>query len=289
MPWGDALDLFGLAIVAALLAGLIVPWVGCLLHVRRTSFYGIVLPELAAAGIACGFALLPVLGRLAGFPPDRVRAWVEDSHRSHAYLLFWAGLFTFGGLWVLSVLAHRRSGHEVGRLAATFVLASAATVLFAQASPVGEIFVTGLLRGEILFVGPRELATLGLALGLSLLVLLLRQRDLVLTSFDPETAAVLGRPIARHELYLALVTGLTVSGGALAVGPVVLFGLLVLPPAAARPLARSMRSFFALASAFGLSSAALGLLVSFELDLPLGPCLVLVAAALALPPALLGR
>ena len=44
-------------------------------------------------------------------------------------------------------------------------------------------------------------------------------------------------------LLLLLLTGLTVSASALIIGPVTLFGLLVLPPLAARSLARSMIAF----------------------------------------------
>ena len=75
----------------------------------------------------------------------------------------------------------------------------------------------------------------------------------------------------------------TVAAGTLTAGPVVLFGLLVIPPIAARPLARTMGGFQVLASLLGILSAALGVYGAFEVDLPLGPCVVLAAGLLSLP------
>jgi zinc transport system permease protein len=66
-------------------------------------------------------------------------------------------------------------------------------------------------------------------------------------------------------------------------GPVMLFGLLVLPPIAARRPARSMTSYLVLSSALGLIAVALGIVASFELDLPLGASVVAAAALLLVP------
>ena len=76
-------------------------------------------------------------------------------------------------------------------------------------------------------------------------------------------------------------TGLAVSIGTLTFGPILLFGLLVLPPLTARSWSRSMGGFLALSSVLGLSAAALGLVLSKEMDLPMGPAVV-VAASLEL-------
>ena len=133
-----------------------------------------------------------------------------------------------------------------------------------------------------------EFETLAVAWGLVLVLFARFHRDLLLVSIDPDTARVLGRSAARGEALLFLMTGLTVSAGALVVGPIVLFGLLVIPPMAAHGLARSMRGFHALSVVFGVIAAAGGLYVSFRLDWPLGPAVCAVAGA-TLVPAFVGR
>lgn len=276
------LELFGLSIAAALIAGFVIPWTGSYLYLRRTSFYGLALPQLAATGVACGFAVMPWWVEHVGIGNLELAAALEDTHAAMNYHLGWASTFTLGGLGILLLLG-RRSGSETAHVAAAFVVASAATVLFAHASPMGEIFVHELLRGEILAVGVHELETLAAVLGSSFLILLWFQNDFLLVSYDRETAIVLGKPARTIEAGLGFLVAACVAAGTMTVGPVVLFGLLVLPPIAARPFARSMTGFLVLASSIGLLGTTLGIYASFQWDMPLGPCVVLACALSTLP------
>jgi ABC-type Mn2+/Zn2+ transport system permease subunit len=286
LTWTEIYDFFGFAIAATVIAGLVCPLVGTFLFVRRTGFYGIALPQFAATGVACGFAVLPWWQAYVG-------AGLESSdlaageHIGLNYHLFWASVFTFGALAVL--LIGRGRGAETTRVAAAFAIASALTILFAHSSPVGDIYVHELLRGEILAIGLHEFDTLATVLGAVLLVVVIGHRDLVLISYDRETAVVLGKPVLGWELLLQVLTGATIATGVMTVGPVLLFGLLVIPPLAARPQARSMVGLLCLSSIIGALSALGGLWVSFQLDWPLGPAVVLAGALLLVPAKLAGR
>ncbi|MEZ6006091.1 MAG: metal ABC transporter permease [Planctomycetota bacterium] len=282
MDFSTALELFGLAIAATLIAGWIVPAVGGFLYLRRTSFYGLALPQLAACGVAAGFAAMPWWIAHVGLGDLDLMEAMEDTHAVMNYHLSWATLFTSAGLGLLVFLG-RFPGSEVARVAGLFVLASAATVIFAHLSPTGEIFVSELLRGEVLSVGRHELETLAVTLGLGYLALQWLRNDLLLVSYDRETARVLGKRVTLLEAVLAVILAGTVAAGTMTVGPVVLFGLLVLPPIAARPFARSTAGFLWIASTFGLVSSAAGLWISFHYDLPLGPCVVLAAGLATVP------
>jgi ABC-type Mn2+/Zn2+ transport system permease subunit len=57
------------------------------------------------------------------------------------------------------------------------------------------------------------------------------------------------------------------------------FGFMVLPPLAARALARGMVSFFSLSSLLGVGIAISGFYISVQLDLPLGPTDVTLGCA----------
>lgn len=277
--WSDVLELFGWAVAAALVAGVVCPQVGLVLLVRRTGFYGVALPQFAAAGVAFGFASLGFWTHHFGlFGLDEESALL-GTHLSLTYHLFWAAVFTFGGLAALSAVTRAAAG-EAGWVAAAFALASALAILFAHASAFGAEYVHSLLRGEILAIGVHEFDTLAAVLGLVLLVLFLRRRDLLLVSFDREWARVLGKRVVGLELLLLLATGATVAVGVMTVGPVVLFGLLVVPPLGARALARSMRGFQIAASVLGFASALLGVWASFRFEWPLGPAVVVAACVL---------
>ena len=279
LGWDTIWDLFRYALLAALLAGVVCPLTGSFLLVRRTGFYGVTLPQFATAGVAFGYALLPWWIARVGLGGMDLPAALESPHALEFYLLAWAIVFTFAGLYAL-VITGRGGGTEAGRVAASFAIASAATILFSMAAPTGSEFVEFLLHGEILVVGLHEFETIAVAYGLVLLAFVLFHRDLCLVSFDPDTARVLGKSVRRAELLLMLLTGLTVSVGVLIVGPVVLFGLLVLPPLLARSLARSMTSYHVLAAGLGLAAVTGGMLLSFGADWPLGPSVVVVAASL---------
>ncbi len=288
VSWADRLDLFRYALAAAACAGLVCPLVGAFLFVRRTSFYGITLPQFATAGVVFGFVVLPWWVAHVGLGELDVDTALADSHAAMNYHLAWAGVFTFGGLGAL-VLLSRRGGSEIGRVAAAFVIANAATYLFGRISPVGKSLVDELLQGEILGVGPHEFETLAAVLGLVLVSVIVFHRDFLVASFDRETAQVLRKRVVAFETLLTVVTGLTVAVGTMTLGPTLLFGLLVLPPLAARTYARSMMSFYFAASGIGLLSTLLGIVASFELDLPLGAAIVGVAGLMLVPGLIVGR
>ena len=271
-------ELFGNSILAALLAGLVVPIVGAYLLARGTGFYGVTLPQLAAAGIAFGFAILAWWQENMTWLVDAIEHG-DEAHLALPYHILWASIFCLGGLILMARTSKSGKG-EAGHVAATFAIASALTILFAHMSPMGEVFVHGLLRGEILAIDGHELEILVIALGAVAVLLALFRRSLTLVSFDPELAKVQGMRLGSWEYFHLVIVGGTVSVCVMTIGPTVLFGLLVLPPLAARSLAGSMTGYFLLSSLAGLISSAGGIWVSFEYDLPLGPCLVLVAALL---------
>jgi ABC-type Mn2+/Zn2+ transport system permease subunit len=280
--WIERLELFRWAILAALCAGLVCPLVGTFLLVRRTSFYGITLPQFATAGVVFGFVVLPWWVATFGFDGLSAEQALAESHSAMNYHLAWAAVFTFGGLIAL-VLTSRRGGSEIGRVAAAFAIANAATYLFGRMSPVGKSMVDELLAGEILGVGRHGFETLSAVLALVLFAIFLFHRDFLLVSYDRESAVVLGKPVLAFEVALNLITGITVATGTMILGPTLLFGLLVLPPLAARRWASSALSFHVLAAVLGVLAAVGGVIASFELDLPLGAAIVGVAGIELVP------
>ncbi len=287
--WVERLELFRYPILAALAAGLVCPLVGVLLWLRRTSFYGITLPQFSAAGVVLGYVALPWWIATIGLGGLSLEEALEDPHAVMNYLLVCAALACMAGLGALVWLGRGGRGSEIGRVAAAFAIANAATYVFGRVSPVGQSHVEELLHGEVLGVGFHEFETIAAVLLVVLGLFLLFRRELVLVSFDREFALVLGKPALRLELLLHLLSTLTVAVGTIIVGPTMLFGLLVVPPLAARPFARSMGQFFSLAAGAGLATVALGVVLSFEADLPFGASIVAASTVWLLPGALRRR
>jgi ABC-type Mn2+/Zn2+ transport system permease subunit len=289
VTWAERIDLFRYALIAALAAGLACPLVGALLWLRRTSFYGITLPQFSAAGVVLGYVVLPWWIATVGLGGLTLVEALDEPHAVMNYLLAWAGGACLAGLAALVWLGRGGRGSEIGRVAAAFALANAATYVFGRLSPVGQTHVEELLHGEVLGVGPHECETIVGVLGLVLLLLAVFRRDLVLVGFDRDFARVLGRRVIAFEVLLHVLVTLTVAVGTIIVGPTLLFGLLVLPPLAARPFARSMRGFLVLGVLGGVTAVVLGVALSFEADLPLGAAVVAGAALTLLPGVLVRR
>jgi zinc/manganese transport system permease protein len=102
-------------------------------------------------------------------------------------------------------------------------------------------------------------------------------RPLVVECFDPSFAAAARvRGGAWHLLFLGLVV-LNVLAAFQALGTLMAVGLMMLPAVAARHWGRSVGGMAYASVLIALLSSAAGLLLSFHLDLPSGPAIVLVA------------
>ncbi|MBA3422033.1 MAG: metal ABC transporter permease [Thermoleophilaceae bacterium] len=145
-----------------------------------------------------------------------------------------------------------------------------------------------LLFGSILGVSDADVL---LALGVGLAVvaaLALAGKELVLVAFDRPTAQALGYRVALLDALLLGLVALTVVVGLRAVGSLLVAGLLLGPPVAARVLCRTFWPMTATAGALGAGSGVVGLYVTWYLDIGAGPAIVLVVASVFLL-ALLGR
>jgi ABC-type Mn2+/Zn2+ transport system permease subunit len=260
------------ALLGTLIMGLVCPLVGSFLVLRRTVFLGLTLPEIAAAGISFTFWLqqtgvLPRLGQ-----GERGIGMVGSL------------AFTFLGMGLLGYLEQRGKGLAEGRLAAAYALAGATTILFMVFNPAGQIEVLNLLKGEVIALSQGELKLLAVVFGLVFFAMLLFRREFLLISFDRDLAFLLkGRQVI-WDVTLYLLAGVIIAFGVIMAGPLLIFGFLVLPALAARPLINRMSSFLALSAVFGLVMAFFGFYSSVRLDLPLGPtdvalgcCLIFLA------------
>ena len=231
------------------------------------------MPEIAAAGVV--FYVLDAAGRpLAADGRKRKRCWMVGSL-----------VFTFLGMGLLGYLEQRGKGLAEGRLAAAYAFAGALTILFMVFNPAGQIEVLNLLKGEVIALSQRRTQAVSRSVWLSVYwPWLLFRREFLLTSFDRDLAFLLkGRQVI-WDILLYLLAGLIIAFGVIMAGPLLIFGFLVLPALAAKPLVHRMSSFLMLSSALGMMMAFFGFYSSVALDLPLGPtdvalgcCLIFLA------------
>jgi ABC-type Mn2+/Zn2+ transport system permease subunit len=121
--------------------------------------------------------------------------------------------------------------------------------------------------------------------GLGLLVLMAIfafYKELLVLSFDPTLAQTLRLPVPFLENLLLVLLALVIVISIQAVGVALVLAMLVTPASAAYLLTRRLPPMMVLSSGFGAFAAILGLYLSFYMDIPSGPSIVLIETAIFL-------
>jgi zinc/manganese transport system permease protein len=240
--------------VALSLAG---PPLGVLLVLRRMSLMSDVLQHGVLPGVAVG-ALVAGLsvwamglgGLLAGLAVALLAGW----------------------------FARRTGGREDSQLAGAYLIALALGV--ALISLQRSIDLTQILFGSVLAVDNAALLLMAGISTVSLLALAVIWRPLVIESFDPDFLRATGLRVGLWQMtFLALVV-LCVVAGFVALGTLMSVGLMMLPAIAARHFAATLQGQVRVAVLLALLSSTAGLVLSYNLELPAGPAIVLTAGGL---------
>jgi len=126
--------------------------------------------------------------------------------------------------------------------------------------------LTGILFGDALGVTNDDILVLGAVAVITLIAGVVLYRPFLVLSFNDQKAKLLGlRPRATHAVMLGLIT-LTIVGSFQTVGTLLVFGLLVGPPATAALLVRRVPAMMLTAALIGVASVATGLVVSYHAD-----------------------
>ncbi|MBP0492591.1 metal ABC transporter permease [Pararoseomonas indoligenes] len=243
------------ALVGCLALSVAAPPLGVFLMLRRMSLTADVLAHGILPGVAAGFIL----------------AGLSVTAMSAGGLV--AGLAVTLGAGAIS---RATGGREDSALAALYLVALALGVTMVSASA-GSVELTHLLFGSVLGVDDPALFMMAGVATLTLLALSLAWRPLVLECFDPSFAVAEGaRGGTWHLLFMALVV-LNVLAAFQALGTMMAVGLMMLPAVAGRHWTRSVGGMAYAACGIAFLASFAGILVSYHLDVPTGPAVVLSA------------
>lgn len=260
--------LFGNALWATVMLGLLLPICGRHLVLGRAVLLGLAVPQIAMAGIAFMF-----LAASLHWP------WAEAIHEESAKAIVGSLLFGLPGLLLIATPWRRGARLSEAWLAVVYLASVAATNLMLATDAVGETYLGDLFHGRLLFIGEPELKLLGLTLGAGFVVLFGLRRRLLLTLTDPDYATVAGLAVGGWALAATLVNGTVIGITVATAGPLVAFGFLVLPVLTAATFATSLRGNLWLSMLAGLLMALAGFWLSYHFDYPLGDAVVATGCA----------
>ena len=244
------------ALIAAVIVGMISPLIGVFLVQRRLALLGDGLGHVAIAGVGLAF--------LTGTEPVITALFVSIL-----------------GALILELVRHKsRSAGDLA-LALIFYGGIAGGVLLTSlAGGKASTELNQYLFGSISTVSTQDFVALGIA-ALALIVILLRYGNQIFAmSLDGETARVQGIRVTAMSVLLTSMAAVTVVVGMRTVGLLLVSAIMIVPVAAAQQLTHSFKTTGLLASAIGMLSATGGLTLSFYVDVPPGPTIVLLALAI---------
>ena len=245
------------AFLAAGFAAVVCAVVGTFVVLKGMTFMGdaVAHSSLAGMSVAYLFGGNVFWGALAWAVPASL-AMTGISRRTNLRLDASIGIIFAGGFAVGIILMSRVSNYTA------------------------DLF--GLLFGNVLGVSWNEVALIGGITGGVLLLVLAFYKELLFTSYDATMSAASGVPVRFVQYLLPVLVGITTVASLKAVGIILVLALLVTPPATAILLARRLPGIIAISVVAGVVAAILGLYLSFHVDLPSGPSIVVVATGLFL-------
>jgi len=235
----------------------------------------LVLRRMSLMGDAMSHAILP--GAAIGFLVAGLSIWSMSA----------GGLVAGLAVVLLAGLISRVTAlREDASLAGFYLISLALGVLIVSAKG-SNVDLLHVLFGTILSVTDDALLLIASIATLTLVTLAVIYRPLVIECFDPAfLRATTGGGTLWHFVFLVLVV-VNLVAGFQALGTLMALGLMMLP-AAARFWAGAVWSLAALSTVLAFLSGLVGLLVSYNFDLPSGPAIVLTAGAFYVGSIILG-
>jgi zinc/manganese transport system permease protein len=227
----------------------------------------LVLRRMSLMGDAMSHAILP--GAAIGFLFAGLSIWAMSA----------GGLVVGLAVALLAGLVSRATTIREDASLAGFYLISLALGVLIVSTRGSNIDLLHVLFGTILAVDDASLILVAAITSASLVLLAVIYRPLVVECFDPVfLRAVGGAGSIFHIAFLILVV-VNLVAGFQALGTLMAVGLMMLPAAAARFWAVQVWSLSLIACAIAFGSGYAGLLVSYHLNAPSGPAIILAAGA----------
>jgi zinc/manganese transport system permease protein len=251
-----AYDFMQRAFLASGIVALVAGTVGYFLVLRGQTFAGHALSHVGFAGAtgAVLFGLSPLGGMI---------------------------VFTVAAGIGMGVLGERLAGRDVA-IGIILALALGVGLLFLNLYSSNAAQATTLLFGNVLAVSPSMLWGLAFLAVVTLTALALISRPLLFSSLQPELAEAKGVPLRTVGALFMAVVALAVAQSVQIVGVLLVFALMVAPPATAQLLTNRLLPGIGLAAGLAVLQAWLGIVIAYLTDWPTSFCITALGASIYL-------
>jgi len=253
----DLVLIMAAPLAACLLLAAMFAYLGIHIIAREVIFVDLSLAQMASLGSTSGL--------LFGVAPDSLLGHVA------------ALVATTLGAVIFALTRTSRTRRRVPQeaiIGIVFVVASAATILVAERTPTGAELIKESLVGSILWVDWPTIPRLGsVFLAVGAFHWWLRRRFFTI-SLDEAAAVEMGWHIKWWDFWFYGSFGVAITVAVPIAGVLLVFTFLVIPSVIAFLFTRRPPVLLAVSWAAAILVCAVGLLISFTLDLPTGPLIV---------------
>lgn len=180
---------------------------------------------------------------------------------------------------LLGLVNLKAKQHEDTVIGALWAVGMAVGIIFMSLTPGYNVDLMSFLFGNILMVTRPALRVLLLLDLIILLIVAIFYRQFLLVCFDEEYARLRGLPVDFLYILLLCLIALTVVILIKVVGLILVIALLTLPAAVSGLFTRSLRQMMGGAIVLGLLFTLVGLIISYNLNLPSGAMIIIVAGS----------
>jgi len=242
------------ALGAALIVGVVCPVLGTYVVLRGMAFLGDALAHIILPGVVIAFLL--------GWPIG-------------------LGALIVGVLAALLIgfISSRREIREDAAIGVVFAGAFALGIMLLSLQRSYAVDLTHILFGNLLGVSIADLWMAGILGGIVIITIFSFYKEFLVLSFDPILAKTLRLPVVFLQNLLLVLLAIVIVVSIQAVGVALVLAMLVTPASAAYLLSNRLPTMMVIAAFIGSACALIGLYLSYFLNLPSGPAIVLVETA----------
>ena len=250
-----------------LVAILWAPFLMCLVLTGIHAYLGVHVLAREVVFVDIAMAQIAAFGATVAF----LQGHETETWQSYAYAL----TATLVGAVVLALTrSRRRRVSQEAVIGVVYAVSSAAAVLVADRSAHGAEQVRGMLVGNLLAVGPAEVARVAALYAMVGLLHWLCRRPFFLISGDPDAAYAAGWRVRLWDFLFYASFGVVVASSVRIAGVLLVFSYLIVPALAGVTLGGSVGSRLLIGWSFGTLVSVIGMAASAALDLPTGATVV---------------
>lgn len=243
------------AIIAGIVLAGLLAWLGVFVIMRRMSFFSDGIAHASLAGIAAGV--------LAGIHPLTTA-------------LIFSILFSLA-IYFLEKKTTLSSDAIIGML---FTSGMALGVVLISLKSGYQPDLVSFLFGNILAIKSIDLIIIVVLSVLVVVFLALNHKNITLMALDVDTAYMAGVKVDLLQITFYIIMAVSVVLGLKILGIILVSALLIIPASTAKLLSKSFKGLIIQSIIFSEAVVLLGIMLSYYLDSPTGPMIVLAGTAL---------